>query len=57
MTRLISEIAKKHKNAEYIGKSDPLIWLQSNYKSFSILVTQGAGTISKLNKKIKDKWQ
>ena len=55
--KLISEISKNHKNAEYIGKSDPLVWLQSNYKNFSILITQGAGTISKLNKKIKSKWQ
>jgi len=55
--KLISEIAKSHKNAEYIGKSDPLVWLQSNYENFSILITQGAGTISKLNKKIKHKWQ
>ena len=55
--KLISEITKKHENAEYIGKSDPLVWLESNYKNFSILITQGAGTISKLNKKIKDKWQ
>jgi UDP-N-acetylmuramate--alanine ligase len=56
--KLISEIAKNHKNAEYIGKTDPLVWLQSNYESFSILITQGAGTISKLNKKIKQhKWQ
>jgi len=31
--------------------------LQSNYKNFSILITQGAGNISKLNKKIKNKWQ
>ena len=55
--KLISEIIKKHKNAEYLGKTDPLIWLQSNYKNFSILITQGAGTISKLNQKIKNKWQ
>ena len=55
--KLISEITKKHKNAEYLGKTDPLIWLQSNYKNFSILITQGAGTISKLNQKIKNKWQ
>jgi hypothetical protein len=32
-------------------------WLQDNHKDFSILITQGAGTISKLNKKIKKKWQ
>ena len=55
--KLISEIAKNHKNAEYIGKTDPLVWLQSNYENFSILITQGAGTISKLNKKIKHQWQ
>ena len=55
--KLISEIAKNHKHAEYLGKSDPLVWLQSNYENFSILITQGAGTISKLNKKIKNKWQ
>ena len=55
--KLISEIAKKHKNAEHIGNSDPLVWLQSNYEKFSVLITQGAGTISKLNKRIKEKWQ
>jgi UDP-N-acetylmuramate--alanine ligase len=55
--KLISEIAKKHKNAEFIGKYDPLDWLQANSENFSILITQGAGTISKLNKKIKSKWQ
>ena len=55
--KLISEIAKKHKNAEFIGKYDPLDWLQANSKNFSILITQGAGTISTLNKKIKSKWQ
>jgi hypothetical protein len=32
-------------------------WLQDNHKDFSILITQGAGTISKLNNKIKKKWQ
>ena len=55
--KLISEIAKKHTNAEYLGKTDPLTWLESNYKNFSILITQGAGNISKLNQKIKNKWQ
>jgi hypothetical protein len=32
-------------------------WLQENHHDFSVLITQGAGTISKLNKKIKKKWQ
>jgi hypothetical protein len=32
-------------------------WLHENYQDFSILITQGAGTISKLNQKIKKKWQ
>ena len=55
--KLLSFILKNHKNVHYIGKKDPMNWLQENHKDFSILITQGAGTISKLNKKIQKKWQ
>jgi UDP-N-acetylmuramate--alanine ligase len=55
--KLASQILKNHKNVHYIGKKDPMNWLQENHQDFSILITQGAGTISKLNKKIKKKWQ
>ncbi len=55
--KLASEILKNNKNVHYIGSKDPMKWLQENYQDFSILITQGAGTISKLNKKIKKKWQ
>jgi UDP-N-acetylmuramate--alanine ligase len=55
--KLASEILKNHKNVHYIGNKDPMNWLHKNHQDFSILITQGAGTISKLNKKIKQKWQ
>ena len=55
--KLASEILKNHKNVHYIGNKDPMNWLQENHNDFSVLITQGAGTISKLNKKIKKKWQ
>ena len=55
--KLASEVFKKNKNVYYIGKKDPMNWLYENHQEFSILITQGAGTISKLNKKIKKKWQ
>ena len=55
--KLASEILKNHKNVHYIGNKDPMNWLHENHQDFSILITQGAGTISKLNKKIKQKWQ
>ena len=55
--KLALQILKNHKNVHYIGKKDPMSWLQDNHKDFSILITQGAGTISKLNNKIKKKWQ
>ena len=40
-----------------IGNIDLIDWLQDNYQDFSILITQGAGTISRLNNEIKEKWQ
>ena len=55
--KLASEILKNHKNVHYVGNRDPMNWLHKNHQDFSILITQGAGTISKLNKKIKQKWQ
>ena len=55
--KLASEILEKNKNVYYIGKKDPMNWLHENHQDFSIIITQGAGTISKLNQKIKKKWQ
>ena len=55
--KLISKIKKNHKNAHFIGKKDPINWLKEHYHEFSVLITQGAGTISKLNIEIKKKWQ
>ncbi|MDC0942400.1 UDP-N-acetylmuramate--L-alanine ligase [Gammaproteobacteria bacterium] len=55
--KLALEILEKNKNVYYIGKKDPMNWLHENHQDFSILITQGAGTISKLNQKIKKKWQ
>ena len=48
---------KNHKNVHYLGSKDPIDWLQKNHQDFSILITQGAGTISKLNYEIKKKWR
>ncbi|MBD63502.1 MAG: UDP-N-acetylmuramate--L-alanine ligase [Gammaproteobacteria bacterium] len=55
--KLASLILKNHKHTHYIGNSDPINWLKKNYSNFSVLITQGAGTISKLNNQIKTKWQ
>ena len=55
--KIASQISKNHKNVHYLGSQDPIDWLQNNHQYFSILITQGAGTISKLNNEIKQKWQ
>ena len=55
--KIASQISKNHKNVHYLGSQDPIDWLQNNHQYFSILITQGAGTISKLNNEIKKKWQ
>ena len=55
--KLAFEIMKNHKNVHYLESQDPIDWLQNNHRDFSILITQGAGTISKLNNQIKIKWQ
>ena len=55
--KLAFQIMKNHRNVHYLGRQDPIEWLQNNHKDFSILITQGAGTISKLNYEIKKKWQ
>ena len=55
--KLISKIKKNLKNAHFIGNEDPVNWLKENHHNFSVLITQGAGTISKLNIEIKKKWQ
>ncbi len=55
--KLISEINKNHNNAKYIANEKVMSWLDVNHKNFEVLITQGAGTISKLNNQIKNKWQ
>ena len=55
--KLAFEIMKNHKNVHYLESQDPIDWLQNNHQDFSILITQGAGTISRLNNEIKIKWQ
>jgi len=50
-------ISKNHKDTHYIGNLDPIDWLKKNSSNYSVLITQGAGTISKLNNLIKKKWQ
>jgi UDP-N-acetylmuramate--alanine ligase len=55
--KLAFQIMKNHKNVHYIGSQDLTDWLQKNHQDFSILITQGAGTISRLNNEIKKKWQ
>ena len=55
--KLAFQIMKNHKNVHYLGSKDPIDWLQKNHQDFSILITQGAGTISKLNYEIKKKWR
>jgi UDP-N-acetylmuramate-alanine ligase len=50
--KLDSEILKNHKNALHWNK-DPMTGCKKIIIDFSVLITQGAGTISKLNKKIK----
>jgi hypothetical protein len=37
--------------------ANPIDWLQLNHHQFSVIITQGAGTISKLHQKIQNKWQ
>ena len=46
-----------HNNAKYIANEKVMSWLDVNHKNFEVLITQGAGTISKLNNQIKNKWQ
>jgi UDP-N-acetylmuramate--alanine ligase len=55
--KLISEISKNHKNTYFMSGANPIDWLQVNHHQFSVIITQGAGTISKLHQKIQNKWQ
>ena len=58
-SRTITETIKQlgHKDVTYIKNHDDVIKLIDNKKdSFDILVTQGAGSISKVCESIKDKW-
>tara|TARA_B100001540_G_scaffold244656_1_gene219695 strand:- start:823 stop:1848 length:1026 start_codon:yes stop_codon:yes gene_type:complete len=58
-SRTITETIKQlgHKDVTYIKHHDDVIKLVNDKKdSFDILVTQGAGSISKVCESIKDKW-
>ena len=58
-SRTIAETIKQlgHKDVTYIKAHDDVIKLVNEKKdSFDILVTQGAGSISKVCESIKDKW-
>ena len=58
-SRTISETIKQlgHKDVSYIKNHDDIIDVINNKKdSFDILVTQGAGSISKVCESIKNKW-
>ena len=58
-SRTIAETIKQlgHKDVTYIKHHDDVIKLVNDKKdSFDILVTQGAGSISKVCESIKDKW-
>ena len=59
-SRTISESIKQlgHKDVTYLKNHNDVINLISNKKdSFDILVTQGAGSVSKVCEKIKNKWK
>ena len=59
-SRTITETIKQkgHKDVTYLKSHDDVIDLIINkIDSFDILVTQGAGSISKVCESIKDKWK
>ena len=55
----LNEIAiKNNGNAIYAPNNNTAIkWVIKNSSNLQVLVTQGAGTISKLNYQIKNKWK
>ena len=55
--KLVTEINKNNGQALYILSNEVNDWVSKNAAGFDILVTQGAGTISKLNQAIKEKWK
>jgi len=56
--KLCLEINKNNGNAIYVPDNNTVLkWLIKNSSNFKVLVTQGAGTISKLNHQIKNKWK
>jgi len=56
--KLCLEINKNNGNAIYVPNNNTVLkWLIKNSSNFKVLVTQGAGTISKLNHQIKNKWK
>ena len=56
--KLCLEINKNNGNAIYAPNNNIAIkWVIKNSSHLKVLVTQGAGTISKLNYQIKNKWK
>ena len=56
--KLCLEINKNNGNAIYAPNNNTAIkWVIKNSSNLQVLVTQGAGTISKLNYQIKNKWK
>ena len=55
--KLVAQINKNNGHASYILNNNVTDWIYKNATEFDILITQGAGTISKLNQAIKEQWK
>jgi len=55
--KLVAQINKNNGHASYILSNNVTDWIYKNATQFDILITQGAGTISKLNQAIKEQWK
>ena len=55
--KLVAQINKNNGHASYILSNKVNDWVYKNATEFDILITQGAGTISKLNQAIKKQWK
>ena len=54
--KLVAKINYSGGNALYATSSLAQKWIEENAQEFDVLITQGAGTISKLNNLIQKKW-
>jgi len=55
--KLAASINQNNGNASLVNLTSAMQWIECNNKEFSVMVTQGAGTISQLNLAIKSKWK